>query len=467
MKAIERKIQKKIEGDRVLLLISQTAQQHGIYLYIVGGFVRDALLKSDNRDIDFVITRGNLSFYKKIEERLGHRVITFRKKGVVNRRVTVDGRVFDFVDASKKGIERELSRRDFTINSIAYSLRGKKIVDPQNGIPDLREKVIKRNSRSVFRNDPLRMIRAIRLTCEKEAFTIEGNTFHQIKSSPEAIRRVSGERIKEELDRIMATSFSSKGIALLYETGLLKNIIPELAPLEKCPKGKRHSLDPWHHTVRALYFADHHERLCADLGIIYPLLREDLLLFKYALLFHDIAKPQTFSEDEKGDIHFFHHEQVSSTVASRIMKRLRFPGKLADDVRKLIELHLRPHLLAETSPSDKALARLIVESKELTELLAIVALADGMATAESDDSPRITELRKLLARLLEMHRGRAQKPDISSKLVSGEDVMKILGLSQGPRIGNILKKIEELRISGELNSRTEALHYLSTLALNK
>ncbi len=460
MNGAEKKIREKMRSEELVGIIRESAAEHNVLLYLVGGFIRDTLLKEETKDIDFAVIKGKLIFYRDLEERLGHRIITFRKKGIVNRRITIEDRVFDFVDATKIGIERELSRRDFTINSIAFSLRDERLIDPQGGLADLKKKIIRRNKRSVFRSDPLRMMRAVRLICEKRGFTIEEETLHQIKSSPEIIKRISGERIKEELDRLMDSPRSSMGIEFLGETGLLKIIIPEITPLRDLPQGKRHVHDAWNHTLRALSFADDHARLSKQIALRPLTDRSMIRILKYAVLFHDIAKPQTFSEDERGNIHFFHHEKISALVASRIMKRLRFPAKFSDAVKKLIELHLRPHLLAEATPSPKAFARLIAESTELTELLALLSLADALGTEKRHDAPVITRLKKVLKKIIGVYRKRGKEIARPERLISGEDIMQILRLPEGPEVGQILRKIHELQITGDITSRDEALQFL-------
>ena len=464
MKNIERKLQSEMKRDGLLSLIAASACEHGVDLYLVGGFIRDTILKTRTNDVDFIVIGRKSGFYKALEERTGHRVITFRKKGIVNRRIIVDRRTFDFVDATKKGLLQELSRRDFTINSIAFSVCDKILIDTQGGMIDLKKKIIRRNKRSVFRSDPLRMIRAVRLACEKDGFTIDEETYHQIKSSPEIISRVSGERIKEELDRIMESSRASKGFHLLCESGLLRTVVPELMPLKDVPQGERHYLDAWKHTLKTLSYTDDLRSLCSRLKLRYPKERDAILLLKYAALFHDIAKPQTFSKDEKGNIHFFHHEKLSAVVASRIMKRLKFPIKFSGDVKRIIELHLRPHLLAEASPSDKALMRLIAESRELTELLALLSLADALATAKLPAAFTVTRLRKLLGRVIKIYRSKGTAIAQPEKLISGDDVMKILGLTEGPDVGKILRKIHDLQITGDIATRQQALLFLSSLS---
>lgn len=464
MKNLKKKIEHKIKSDELLSLIASIAGKHRVHLYVVGGYIRDLLLGLETKDTDFAVLNGKLAFYRDLEKKLKHHVITFRKKGIVNRRIVVANRVFDFVDANKKGLEEEISRRDFTINSIVYFLNEKKLLDPQNGIQDLKAKIIKRNKKSIFRSDPLRMIRAIRLTCEKKGFTIADETFHQIKSSPEIIQRVSRERVKEELDKIMLTAHSSKGISILNETRILKFIIPEIVPLDGFPQGSKHIFDAWKHTLKTLSYADKYPWMCKQLGIKQSLDEKSILLLKYSLLFHDIAKPQTFSEDESGNVHFYHHEIVSSTVASRIMKRFKCSKKFIHDVKAIIELHLRPHLLAEAKPKEKALFRLLRESDEITEILALHTLADALGTTAKIDSPKVTKLRKHLKKILKIYKDLKTKIPAPVKIISGDDVMNILGWSQGPEVGRVLKKIEDLHLSGQISSREEALKYIRKLS---
>ncbi len=464
MKKIEKKINDEVTKDKLLSLVASIAEKHDIHLYIIGGYIRDLLLGLETKDTDFAILHGKAAFYKELEKKLKHHVITFRKKGIVNRRISVNDRIFDFVDATKKGLKNEISRRDFTINSIAYFLNEKTLIDYQNGIKDLKNKTIRRNRKSVFRSDPLRMVRAIRLTLEKDSFAIDQETLHQIKSSPEIINRVSKERVKEELDKILITSHSSRGISLLDETGILKHLIPEMIPLKDFPQGSKHLLDAWKHTLKALNYADSYPWMCRQLGIKPSLNDQSILILKYSLLLHDIAKPQTFSEDESGNIHFYHHEEVSSTMASRIMKRLKFPKKFIHDVKTLIMLHLRPHLLAATKPTEKALIRLVRQSNELTEILALHTLADTLGTIARTDDLKISHLKKLLRNLLDLSKNCKLKISATAKLISGDDVMNILGWSQGPQVGRVLKKIEDLHLSGEISSREEALRYVRKLS---
>ena len=334
-----------------------------------------------------------------------------------------------------KTIEEDLSRRDFTINSIAYD--GKNIIDPYFGQKDLSNKLIKTvgDPDKRFNEDALRLLRAIRFTSQL-GFLIEENTRNSIQKNASLIAKISWERIRDEFLKILGSDHPSEGIVFLKNTGLLTFILPEIDICftipQKSPK-RHHIYDVGTHSVMAL-------KHCPSKD---PMTR-------FATLIHDIGKAKTFSRDEKtGLITFYNHEVVGKKLAEKIAYRFRLSNKEKDKLVKLVQFH---QFTVSEIQTDKAVRRFIRNvGKEYLDDIIDLRYGDRIGSGAKPNSWSFDLFRK---RLEEVQKQPFQIKDLK---IDGNDVMKILKIKSGPKVGEILKNIFDKVVEKKLKNEREAL----------
>lgn len=404
--------------------------------YVVGGAVRDLILKKDVKDWDFTTnaTPEQIqkifpeSFYDnaygtvgvKISEGEIYEVTPFRKEGKYS-----DLRHPDQISWAKT-LEEDLARRDFTINAMAIS---SKIIDPYDGQKDLQNKVLRAvgNPADRFQEDALRMMRAIRIATQL-GFTIEEKTFKAIQDNAQLITTVSGERIRDELVKILSSDYPADGVKLLLNSGLLQFILPELTAGIGMKQPGHHIYDVFTHSLKAL-------ETCKNPN----------WLVRFATLIHDIGKPATYKE-LNGKPTFYNHEIVGSRIARDIAARLHF----SKEEREKLFMLVRWHMFAVSEfLTDSAIRRFIHRvGPENTEEMLDLRIADRLGSGSSETSWR---LEKFKDRIIDVQK---HIPSVTDLKVNGRDVMEILGIPPGPKIGKILSKLfEEITEDPAKNTR--------------
>jgi poly(A) polymerase/tRNA nucleotidyltransferase (CCA-adding enzyme) len=414
--------------------VIEKLQKAGFEAYIVGGCVRDLLRDVEPEDWDiatnakpeeiqkifpksfycnkfFTVTVQTGSENPKLKE---IEITTYRKEAKYT-----DKRHPDEVKFAKT-IEEDLSRRDFTINALALgSDTGLTLIDPFNGQKDLKNKIIRAvgNPKERFSEDALRMIRAVRFAvCLGEGFKIEKKTAEAISENAHWLKMISKERIRDEFLKIIMTERAAQGIELLRKLGLLKYIVPELEEGYKVTQNKHHIYECYDHYLRSLDFA-------AKKGFN--------KFVRLAALFHDIGKPRT-KKGEGPDATFYGHEIVGAKITAQILNRLKFPKKEIEKIVKLVRYHLFYYNVGEVGES--SVRRLVrkVGPENMEELLQ-VRMADRIGSGCPKAEPyKLRHLRYLIEKV-------SQDP-ISVKMlkVNGEDVMRILKIPPGPKVGQVL-----------------------------
>jgi poly(A) polymerase len=353
-------------------------------------------------------------------------------------------------------IEEDLERRDFTINAMAFSLRDETFHSVEGALEDLDKKLIRTVSEGSIDQDPLRMLRAIRYLCTLEGFTLDENLITEISSKKGQLTKTPGERIKTELDQILLSPHPFSGVKSLYEATLLLTLFPELGGLERLGQGEYHHLNVLPHVLLAIEKISWGLEWIASRAKKIFLIEEDRLALYYAILFHDLGKQDTYSEDEKGKVHFYFHESHSCQRAEGIMERLRFSNQLKNRVLHLVQHHMRI-LNLPSGTKEGALKRLVNQIGEETPLLVLHTLADkeasrGILSIQIDE---VVEDHCL--RILEWF---GEKDIVHPpSLINGRDVLA-LGYSPGPKVGQILDFISQKQIEGEIRNREEALRML-------
>lgn len=433
-----------IELPGQVLDFLKTISDNGYECYVVGGPVRDLLLKREVKDWDFttnatpekIIKIFPDSFYDnafgtvgvKIENSV-FEITTFRKEGKY-----LDSRHPEEVTWAKT-IEEDLARRDFTINAMAYS---RKIIDPYNGQEDLKNKIIRcvGNPDDRFSEDALRMMRAIRFATQL-GFQIEEKTWTAITTNSELLTRISSERIRDELIKILSSDYPADGIKLLYNAKLLDLILPELTKGIGMKQPGHHKTDVFTHSLDAL-------KACKNKSWI----------IRFSALMHDIGKPVTFVERD-GKPTFYNHETIGANIAWQIANRLHFSK---DDRAKLITL-VRWHMFTVSEfITDAAVRRWIRRvGKENTEEMLDVRIADRLGSGAKETSWRLEEFKK---RVIEVQK---HIPSVTDLKVNGNDVMEILNIKPGPQIGQILNKLfDEITEDPAKNEREYLLEKISS-----
>ena len=461
----EKELIKSVFDDPILFKLSALAKEKGVDLFLVGGYLRDLLLRAyspafqlSGMDYDFALPKEFSSFISTMENAFQFHFFKVGKEeaGTITYRMMSRGISIDVTFFQGETLEEDLLRRDFTINAIAVSLRDETCHAVEGAFDDIGKKLIRSVSQRSINQDPLRMLRAIRYLCTLEGFTVDIKLEEEISSKRELIRDLPGERVKMELDRIFLSPRPGLGMKSLYELGLLLILMPELKGLEGLGQNKHHHLHVLSHILLMIDKIPWAEEWLANNGKAISLTQEDRLALYYASLFHDLGKQDTYSQDEKGRVHFYHHESFSCKSAEAIMERLRFSNPMKNRILLLVKHHMRIlNLSSETGES--ALKRLVNQMGEETPLLVLHTLSDkeasrGILSIQIDE---IVDGHCL--RILELfeEKGIVHPPP----LITGHDVMS-LGYSSGPKVGEILSFIQERQVEGEIKTREEALEAL-------
>jgi len=452
------RLKQEILQDPVLAMLSRLAKERDLPLYLVGGYIRDLLLGLRRKDYDFALPRGDSSLISSLEEALSLRFFKVGKEEEekATYRVIKEGLSLDCTFFQGETIEEDLERRDFTMNAMAFSFREETFHWAQGALEDIENKIIRSVSNRSIDEDLLRMLRAARYSCTLHGFVMASQLKEEITSKNARILRIPGERIKMELDQILLSPRPAHGMKVLYETGLLLALFPELKGLENLDQNGYHHLNALSHTLLVV------EKIGWACGWVtskkrgLPLAEEDRLSVLYSALFHDIGKQDTYSRDGEGRVHFFRHESFSSQAAETIMERLRFSNSLKNRILRLVQNHMRIlNLSGETK--ETALKRLVHQMGDETPLLVLLSMADkegsrGVLSIEIDEA-----VENHCLRLLDLYQ---QKEIVHPPpLITGHDVMA-LGYAPGRKVGQILNFIREKQIVGEIRSREEALKIL-------
>ncbi|HMU59107.1 MAG TPA: HD domain-containing protein [Chitinophagaceae bacterium] len=458
--------------DRELLFIkkvARAAKNLGLETYLIGGFVRDKLLGRETKDADFVCVGDAIELANETAKQFHPtpQVDFFKNFGTAHIRLT-DGFDIEFVGARKESYQRnsrkpevepgtvkdDQDRRDFTINAMAISLNeadlpaGKagygKLIDPFNGLADLENRIIRTplEPAQTFSDDPLRMMRGIRFASQL-GFRIEQKTWQGIIDSAERISIISQERITDELNKIIASPRPSVGFGLLYESGLLKLIFPQMVELAGAENkdGIGHKDNFWH-TLQVL------DNISVN--------TEDLWL-RWAAILHDIGKPPTKKFEEGHGWTFHGHEVVGGRMVPKIFTKLKLPqNEKMRFVRKLVELHLRPISLTKENITDSAIRRLLFDAGEDLEPLMLLCEAD-ITSKNRQKVKRYLENFKLV-------RQRCKEVEESDHIrtwqppVTGELIMETFGLAPSKPVGIIKDALKDAMLDGLIPNTYEAAY---------
>ena len=461
--------------DRELFYLNKVARaaaELNLDAYAVGGFVRDKILNRPTKDIDIVCVGSGIQLAEATAKRFNPapKVSIFKNFGTANIRIEEDGNFFEleFVGARKESyrrdsrnpiveegsLEDDLNRRDLTINALALNLSKNELgnlIDNFNGLLHLDQKLLTTplEPEQTFSDDPLRMLRTIRFASQLN-FTIESKTFEAIGKMADRISIITRERIVEELNKILLSPKPSVGFDLLYRSGLLKIIFPQMVALAGAEyiDGKGHK-DNFYHTLQVVDNISHHTN--------------DLWL-RWAALLHDIGKPPTKKFEEGHGWTFHGHEVVGARMVPKIFANFRLPlNEKMKFVQKMVEMHLRPISLTKDNITDSAVRRLLFDAGEDFDSLMLLCNAD----ITSKNKQKVIRFRENFELVKQRCTEVEEKDQVRNwqPPVTGEEIMEIFGLPPSREVGIIKDAIRNAILDGDVkNTKQAAMQYMVTVA---
>ncbi|MEQ8681972.1 MAG: HD domain-containing protein [Cyclobacteriaceae bacterium] len=461
----------KIVKEDALRVVSEIAQSADIQTYVIGGYVRDLLLGRSSKDIDFVCVGSGISLAQLVHKALGDksRLAVYKNFGTAS--IHYEDYILEFVGARKESyrsdsrkpivedgtLEDDQKRRDFTINAMSIGLNKSdfgQLIDPFNGQDDLDRQIIRTplDPNETFNDDPLRIMRAIRFATQL-VFDVEPDTFQAIIDYKDRLEIISMERISDELNKIILSPKPSYGFNLLFHSGILKIIFPEMVALQgvKIIDGQGHK-DNFYHT----------------LGVLDNIsLHTNNLWLRWAAILHDIAKPATQRFSRKAGWTFHGHEDLGAKWVPGIFRRLKLPlNEKMKYVQKLVRLHLRPIALVNEEVTDSAIRRLLFEAGDDIDDLMTLCKAD----ITSKNKEKVKRYRNNFGDVAQKIKDVESRDHIRNfnPPISGEEIIKAFDIKPSRVVGDIKTEIKEAILEGKIkNDHSEAFNLMVEIGKSK
>jgi len=468
----------KVDFDKEpFLTILSLAKKRNIEIFLVGGYIRDKLIEMRNKewktkniskpkDIDFAISHSPINFGKSVADALDGSFVVLDER---TARVVLPGLLLDF-SLIEESLEKDLERRDFTINSLAYDFEKNILVDLGFGLSDLDNCLI-RSFEENLKKDPIRLLRAVRFASEL-SFEIEEKTKDYILKNARLIKDSASERIAYELFEILKNKDSSKFLKLSYNLDILSSIFPEIITLSSIEGRGYHHLDLLDHSFETVHQV---EIIMENLPILFPkwnspikdYLYENISsdhprysLLKFIALFHDLGKPETIKE-ENGRLKFIGHERIGCEQTGRIGRRLKLSHKEISSAKRIVLNHMRVGTLIQGGViTKKAVFRLSKDLEDDIIMLLILSLADrysavGEATTDEDIQAHEDGIKVIFSFMLDI-----EEPIKPPKIINGLELMDRFNLPSSPLIGKLLSMVEEGWIDGKVKDKEDAFVFV-------
>ena len=460
------------QNQNILSIIysaGELGQKENTEVYVVGGFVRDLIMKNPINDIDIMVVGDGIAFAEKLASKLGiKKIVPFKKFGtaiIPNKKLPIEiatARTEKYNDKSRKPskisyakLNGDLLRRDFTINAMAMDIHPSRfgdLTDPFGGISDIEKQIIKTplSPDDTFSEDPLRMMRAAYFS-SKLGFTIDDNCFNAVKRQSKRIKIVSAERIRDEFIKILETNKPSIGLTILQTTGLLKLVFPEIDIMYGMEQTSEwHHKDIFDHTMQVV---DNAAKLSQKMEL------------RFAALVHDIAKPNTRRVDKNKGYTFHGHDAIGEKMINKVAVRMRLPNNLKFFLKKLTLLHLRPIALVKDIVTDSAVRRLMVLAGDDLNDLMTLCRADITTKNPNKVKRYLNNFKKVEEKMKNVLKLDTMKAFQSP--VRGKEIMSICQIPESKTVGEIKSAIEDAILEGEIdNTYEESLNYLMKIKHN-
>lgn len=449
--------------------------------YLVGGAVRDMLLERETHDLDISV-RGNASeLARAFADHIGGAYFLMDESFDVARVIAGEGEsreIVDFARVRGESIEQDLATRDFTINAMAAEATGWRgdvdgLIDPFHGLQDLKNHRVRAVTQDVFKHDPVRLLRAARIEAELD-LNLEPETEGWVRRDAARIETAPMERVRDEFVKIIAAPNVLRHLNRLDNLDLLGRVLPELNPLRGVTQSPPHIYDVFEHSLVAVAAAEETERaryMNLAEGAFGAQLREHFgkatsggrtrrEMLRLTLLLHDSGKAATRSVDPDGRIRFFGHELVGEGLVEGAFRRLKFSNDEIALGKTIVRNHMRPLQLTLGGMSERAIYRFFRDTGETGVDVAVHAWCDKQATYAPGGNDEADALHAVIARLLDRYYHAREKVVLPPALVTGEDVLDVLHVAPGPRVGQALEAVREAQAAGEITSRDEAIEFL-------
>ena len=461
------KIIEKIKSDKIL---SKIIEKFDNEIYLVGGTVRDYYMGLESTDRDIIVMDGDArEFALKLKDLFDAAFVPLDEENKIYRLVLPDKiNYIDVTNPAGDSIEKDLMRRDLTINAIAVNIRTGNVIDISGGVTDIKNKCINYINELNFVDDPLRLLRVYRFQA-LYGFQLAPETINAVCKYSDLIHKSAVERINYELLKLFSGEYAHIALENMNKTWILEEIFPFVKELKQVPPNAHHHLDLFHHSIetvrqiQCLYdnasdeVKEHLSRI--DFGGF-----SRLAHLKLAGFMHDIGKFPTWTIEE-GKHRFIKHDDVGAKMSVKILKDLHFSNKQIDYISSMIKYHIYPsHVMTSPQITEKIMMRYVRKMDKNSIDAIILAQADRLSARGPEITDEIVErnitsLNMLLRFYLEVHETLKPLP----KLLDGNDVMKILNIKPSKKLGDIMNALHEAQISGDVTTKEHAVEFIKTL----
>ena len=480
-----------------LLAIISDLHRFDYSVYLTGGAVRDRFLHREPHDLDFTAEGDIRPLATALADRLRAGFFPLDEERGTYRVVLEGGRTtVDFAALRGQDLHTDLTGRDFTINAMALDIKRMDcLIDPLGGLQDLKSRSLRSCSPSSMTDDPARVLRAVRLKVGL-GLEIEPQTFEWVKQGVPLLDRISPERVRDELLRMLETPGSAECLRIMDSLRVISEILPDLTPLKGVHQSPPHVYPVWEHTLEALngldilwdllvepegvnvsenkildtaftHLGQYRERLASHFSSRIIISRSLRSLLAFALLYHDNAKPHTQTVDPDGKTRFLGHDDQGARVAVSRARALSLSGDETARVHTIVAEHMRIHQLSQSGelPSPRAIYRFFRDTGPAGIDLCLLSLADTLATYGHTISIGQWERELAVCKaLMEARWDKTEEIVSPPRLIDGNELMRLTGLGPGPSVGKLLEALREAQVDGEVNSHEDAVEFVRRVA---